>query len=122
MQKPKKPTSETNQDYGARNRGKFTTGNPGGTGNPWAPQVARLRKVLLEVVTPEEFKEVAGAILKRAKEGDLGACKMLFTYCIGAPHQEVATDTTEADLLEQFNRWATQKRVAEMNEGFGFSP
>ena len=121
MQKPKKSTSETNQDYGARDRGRFTTGNPGGNGNPWATQVATLRKTLLSVVGPEEFKDVAGAVLKRAKDGDLGACKLLFVYCIGAPHQGVAPDTSAADVLEEFNRWATQKRVAEMNEGFGFT-
>ena len=121
MQKLKVGKAAPAPDYGPRDRGRFTTGNPGGNGNPWASQVATLRKTLLSVVGPEEFKEVAGAVLKRAKDGDLGACKLLFVYCIGAPHQGVATDTSAADVLEEFNRWATQKRVAEMNEGFGFT-
>src|SRR5262249_52484514 len=42
-------------------RGRFTAGNKGGTGNPFARQIAGFRKALANAVTPERFERIAHA-------------------------------------------------------------
>ena len=65
--------------------GRFTAGNKYGPGNPFARQTAELRKVLLEVVTPEQMRQVAYKLLLLAQAGKLEAIKLLFQYVIGKP-------------------------------------
>jgi len=51
----------TNGDNGDRDeRGRFARGNPGGTGNPHAAKVARLRSALLNAVTEQDIMDIAG--------------------------------------------------------------
>src|ERR1700736_3300789 len=47
--------------------GRFTRGNAGGPGNPFARQVARLRQVLLDSVTEEDMANIAGQLVVQAK-------------------------------------------------------
>jgi len=77
-------------------QGRFLKGNPGGPGNPLGQHVARLRKALLEAVTPEDMKEVAAALLAAAKLGDVAAAKELLLRCLGRP--------LESDLLERLEQ------------------
>lgn len=63
--------------------GKFAAGNPGGPGNPHAGQVARLRAVMLEAVTPDEMRSVVGKLIELAKGGDLKAIDLLLTRTLG---------------------------------------
>lgn len=74
-----------NGDNGRDARGRFAEGNPGGPGNPHAGQVAKLRSALLDAVSATDVEEIIQGVLKRAKEGDLRAAKMLLDYSIGRP-------------------------------------
>jgi hypothetical protein len=78
-------------------RGRFTAGNKYGPGNPFARQTAQLRKVLLEVVTPEEMRQVAFTLLLRAKTGNLTAIKLLLQYVLGKPAEGVDPDRLEVE-------------------------
>ena len=51
-------TPKTNGASGHDARGRFTTGNCGGPGNPFARQVAKLRQVVMEEVSQEELRVV----------------------------------------------------------------
>ena len=63
--------------------GRFATGNPGGTGNPHAGQVAKLRAVLLDAVTEEDMRTVVGKLVEMAKGGDLKAIELLLNRTLG---------------------------------------
>ena len=80
-----------NGDSGRDESGRFTTGNPGGQGNPHAVQVGRLRSALLGAVTPEDMRAVALALVEKAKDGDIAAARVLFDRILGKP--------VEADLI-----------------------
>jgi hypothetical protein len=43
-------------------QGRFIGGNPGGPGNPFARQVAEMRKALLSCVTYEEMRIIGGQL------------------------------------------------------------
>jgi hypothetical protein len=83
-------------------RGRFVAGNPGGTGNPFARQVAALRKAFLESVTPEDIAAVVAALLARAKEGDVAAAKLVLTYAVGKPEATVDPDRLDLDEWQTF--------------------
>ena len=89
-------------------RGRFVTGNPGGTGNPFARQVAALRKAFLESVTTADIAAIAAALLAKAKEGDVAAAKLVLSYAVGKP--EATVDPDRLDLDE----WQTFKDSADM--------
>jgi hypothetical protein len=78
-------------------RGRFTPGNKFGPGNPFARQTARLRQVLLEVVTEEELRQVAYSLLILAKAGNLAAIKLLLQYVVGKPAEAVDPDRLEVE-------------------------
>jgi hypothetical protein len=67
--------------------GRFTKGNPGGPGNPFASQVARFKKVLLETLTDEDMQAITRKLIELAKDGDLHAIKLLLAYTLGKPGQ-----------------------------------
>ena len=46
---------------------------------------AKLRAVVLDVVTEDEIRDVMKAVLARAKAGDLAAARMILAYAIGNP-------------------------------------
>jgi hypothetical protein len=70
---------------GRDSHGRFAEGNGGGPGNPFARQVAGLRAALLAAVTEQDMAEVAQALVRRAKEGDVSAVKLLLSYTLGKP-------------------------------------
>lgn len=77
-------------------QGRFLKGNAGGPGNPLGQHVARLRKALLEAVTPQDMRQIAKALLEQAKGGDVQAAKELLLRCLGRP--------LESDLLERLEQ------------------
>ncbi len=77
-------------------RGRFTTGNPGGPGNPYARRVAELRSALLDAVTPEDVAALARALLAQAKGGDVAAARLVLSYAVGRP-PAVESAEPEAD-------------------------
>src|SRR5258708_6790573 len=91
-------------DSGRDARGRFTAGNSGGPGNPFARRVAELRKVLLETFTEQELRTVAGQLLVKAKRGALAATKLLFQYVLGKPAATVDPDTVDVQEVELYRR------------------
>jgi hypothetical protein len=81
-------------------QGRFLPGNKGGPGNPFAKRVSLLRKALLKAITEEDFIEVVGALVEKAKGGDVAAAKILFDRTLGPP--------IAADLLERIEQLEQQ--------------
>ena len=90
--------------------GRFTPGNPGGPGNPFARRVAELREVMLECVTDKEMEIIVGALMVQAMAGKLAAIKLLFQYVLGKPPATVEPDTLDLQEVEQY-RQAPQPAV-----------
>lgn len=49
-----------------------------------ADWMARLRAALFDAVTETDVAEIAGSLVKKAKEGDLQATRLLFSYVLGS--------------------------------------
>jgi hypothetical protein len=89
---------------GRDTRGRFTKGNAGGPGNPFARRTAELRKMLLDTVTDQDMRQAARKLVELAKGGDVAAAKLLFAYVIGKPADAVDPDRLDIDemrLLEE---------------------
>src|SRR5262245_54948286 len=89
---------------GRDEKGRFTRNNPGGPGNPFVRQVAALRSALVNKVTPEDIEDVVLILLLKAKQGDLAAVKLLFSYVLGKPANTVDPDRLDEQEWEQFKR------------------
>lgn len=98
----KMPTA--NGDNGRDERGRFTTGNPGGPGNPHAAQVSRLRSALLDAVAPEDMQAIALKLIDLAKNGDVMACRVLFDRVLGRPSQELTVEGERGTLIVHFDK------------------
>jgi hypothetical protein len=110
LQGEQTPVSENGRDA----RGRFTAGNAGGPGNPFARRVAELRKVLLETVTDDELRIVAGQLMVKAKFGELAAIKLLFQYVLGKPAATVDPDALDVEEVEMFRRAPVHGEVNEI--------
>jgi hypothetical protein len=82
---------------GRNHKGQFTKGNPGGPGNPFARQVAELRKALLSAVTPALLRAVADELIAQALGGKLEAIKLLFQYVLGQPTEMPDPDRVDIE-------------------------
>ena len=63
--------------------GRFAKGNAGGPGNPYAAQVGRLRRALLDAVTADDLREIIAALINKAREGDTAAAREVLDRCLG---------------------------------------
>src|SRR5207244_2321659 len=91
---------ETTADAGRTNNGQFAPGNKAGRGNPFARQVALLRKALLDAVTPETLMAIAVKLSETALAGDLAAIKLLFSYVLGHTPKPMNPDRLDLDEAE----------------------
>src|SRR5204863_10135425 len=82
--------------------GRFTYGNKGGPGNPYARQVAALRKVITNRLSEEDLLAITEALLAKAKEGSVGAAKLLLAYGIGKPASAPDPDRLDGQELAHF--------------------
>ena len=64
------PSGQEAPASGRNAQGQFARGNPGGPGNPFARQVAALRKALVDAITAQDILEIVQKLLQKAKEGD----------------------------------------------------
>ena len=78
-------------------KGRFTLGNKGGPGNPFARQVAEIRKLLLNTIPGHELAKVLLAMLEKAKAGDVAAAKLVLQYTAGKPAEAVEPDRIELE-------------------------
>ena len=87
---------------GRDEQGRFAAGNPGGPGNTGARRVAHLRRLLLGRISDEDALAVFDRLVEMAKEGDLGAIKLVLQYTIGRPCSASELDAAFlADVVPQ---------------------
>jgi hypothetical protein len=91
---------------GRDGRGRFTKGNGGGPGNPFARHTAALRKAFCEAVREEDIKQMVEVVKLKALGGDLAACKLLLSYCVGRPAPAVEPDTLDEQEYRVYQRQA----------------
>jgi hypothetical protein len=89
---------------GREANGRFTKGNRGGPGNPFARQTAAFRKHLLEAVTKEDMDAICTILIWRARGGSVPHIKLLFSYLIGKPTDVVNPDTLDRQEMEQYRQ------------------
>lgn len=88
-----------NGNNGRDGRGRFTPGNRGGPGNPYARRTAELRSALYRAIGPDDVAAIIQSLLAAARKGDVAAAKLVLAYAIGEP---VAHDLAERiELLEE---------------------
>jgi hypothetical protein len=88
-------TNPTNRDE----KGRFRKGNPGGPGNPFGRQVAKLRQIALEAVSEEDLRAIMEVLKEKARQGDIAAIKLLLSYTVGKPQPAVNPDTLDQEEL-----------------------
>jgi hypothetical protein len=93
------PTPDPTPAEGRAVNGQFAPGNAYGRGNPFARQVAALRKKLAMCLTEQDIENFVNALRLKANGGDLAAIKLLFDYVIGKPRPALDPDTLDADEL-----------------------
>ena len=106
-------TPSPNGGNGVRDaQGRFAKGNPGGPGNPYAKQVARVRSLIVEAVSEEDLRAVIAALVEKAKRGDVVAAREFFDRLVGRPAAAIAPEQQE--LEEQ--RLSLREREVEVKE------
>jgi hypothetical protein len=88
--------------------GRFAKGNPDGSGNPFARQVAALRQAALAAITPDDVRGIFAKMAELALAGDVQAAKLVLAYAIGRP--AAAPDPDRLDVQE----WNHFKEAAPM--------
>ncbi len=102
-----------NGGNGARDaNGRFAKGNPGGPGNPYAKQVARIRSLIANAVSEEDLQAVIDALVAKARGGDVTAARELFDRIAGKPAAAIDPERRE---LEQ-RRLSLRDRQVEVLE------
>jgi hypothetical protein len=91
-------------DAGRDAHGRFTKGNPGGPGNPFARRTAAMRKALCDAVNEEDLRQIAEALKRKAKEGDVAAARLVLSYVVGRPEATVDPDTLDEEEMRQYLR------------------
>src|SRR5438105_10123517 len=99
--RPTDPAAQTPTN-GHDAKGRWAKGNPGGPGNPFARQVTKLRKVILNRLTEEDLLAITEALLAKAKEGSVSAAKLLLAYGIGKPASAPDPDRLDGQELKHF--------------------
>jgi hypothetical protein len=97
---------------GRDSNGRFAAGNSGGPGNPFARQVAGLRRALVDALTPDDFHAIAQKLLKLALAGNVQAAKLLLAYTIGKPQPAPEPDRLDADEWQRFKE--TEPMIREL--------
>ena len=110
-------TPTTNGQNGRGPGGRFTSGNGGGPGNPFARQCAALRAAFMGAIKPEDMQAIVSALVARARDGDLAAVKLVCTYALGTPNMVPAADTSTADTCRAEGDALKQVRILELDRG-----
>jgi hypothetical protein len=76
--------------------GRFLVGHKGGPGNPYARRVAEFKNALYSAVSSDDITAIALKLVSNAREGDIPAAKLLLSYAIGAPIQNIQLDAEVA--------------------------
>jgi hypothetical protein len=114
-------TPSPNGGNGRDPMGRFTKGNPGGPGNPFARRVALMRQTMLEAVSDEDLREIVAALVNRAKRGEKDSVQILFDRLFGKPAAAPDPDRVEleelllAKLVRQSRPTRTELLLAEID-------
>ena len=92
-----KTTTRQQPKAGRDARGRFTKGNKGGPGNPFAREVAVLRATMIHAFTPKIFMRLVEVLRQRAEGGDMVAMKLILQYVLGKPAETVDPDRIAID-------------------------
>jgi hypothetical protein len=86
--------------------GRFAPGNAGGPGNPYARRVAELKKVFMELGTPEAILAIGKKMFDLAREGNVQAAKFCYSYWLGKPAANVNPDQIDLDEMQRLQETA----------------
>ena len=92
-----------NGTVGRDSSGRFTKGNPGGPGNPYARRVADLRNVLMEAVTDDDLYDIARTLVERGKAGDVMAAREVLDRLMGKPKSTLAIENEPEQTEEELH-------------------
>ncbi len=110
-------------DFNGRDaRGRFTDGNIGGPGNPFARRVARYRKALHQCASMEDMKEIGRQLVAKAKAGDLAAIRLVLQYQVGKPAAVVDPDTLDLQEMALFLRGPDADQIHSLTSGQHLPP
>jgi hypothetical protein len=113
------PHPETPPNAGRDAKGRFTTGNRGGPGNPFARRAAELRSAFLAAATPEDMQRICQRLITMAALGDLVAAKLVLGYLLGKVPEPVNPDTLD---LEECRQAAQNPTCAEVQQVMRYRP
>ena len=109
-----------NGKNGRDTRGRFVEGNPGGPGNPYARQVARLRSLIREAVSEDDLRAIVATLVDKAKKGNLPAIREVFNRLIGTPSIVRDAEAPEPEqgfdaaiVYQQLNRIRLEEEAEE---------
>jgi hypothetical protein len=55
----------------------------------------QMRQAFIQGVTGNDMKGIMEALVKRAKEGDMTAIRLILTYAVGSPRSDAVADVTD---------------------------
>jgi len=89
--------------------GRFTTGNPGGPGNPHSRQVADIRRAMVEAVSEDDLQAIVATLIAKAKAGNIMAAREVLDRLLGKPKasMDLTTDTSDSLTEEQIHQRLT---------------
>src|SRR4051812_47078161 len=90
-------TNQANENATRDAKGRFAPGNPGGPGNPFARQVAELRKAIVHAAKPELIERVIAKMGELGAEGNVQAAKLFLAYSVGKPKPAPEPDRMDAE-------------------------
>jgi hypothetical protein len=95
-------TQEQPAQPGRDEKGRFARGNKGGPGNPFNRRVAALRQLLLERVSDDDLAAIVDRLVRLAREGDLGAARLVLAYAVGRPAPVVEPDRLDLEEMQLY--------------------
>lgn len=93
---------------GRDNQGRFSPGNAGGPGNPYARQTALMIKAARQAVSLERVTAILEKLGQMAEEGDVAAAKVVLAYVIGKPMPINHPDLLDYEEFQLHKKCMTQ--------------
>lgn len=93
---------------GRDGRGRFSKGNAGGPGNPFAHRVGQWRAMIVTNVSEKDMADIIRALVAAAKAGESWAIREILDRTIGKP--------VEADLIARLEALEAQITPKENTE------
>lgn len=89
---------------GRDSKGRFTKGNSGGPGNPYVRSISRFRSALINSVSEDDISAVAEALIRKARDGDIAAFRVIAPYLLGQPPQIANKRASSDQVILLFER------------------